>query len=167
MWYSDNEEKPKTDSANTQAVSERMLMLLNKNFEQRNLFAELERKTGVDRNTWRQWYRRADTAEPTSRLLIAAAKLWPNYSLWLLTGMTDEIAGYVGLGMERHRTGALANHLSIVRDQTEDYLAAQEKMRNPEDKAHAHIDQISRAKANLLARVRAEQIGKLEFEEDN
>jgi hypothetical protein len=75
--------------------------------------------------------------------------------------MTDEIAGYVGLGMERHRTGALANHLSIVRDQTEDYLAAQE------DKAHAHIDQISRAKANLLARVRAEQIGKLEFEEDN
>ena len=79
-------------------LSERLMSLLTKKLgPQKNFFAALEHKTGVDRETWKHWFNKPGVVDPSTKLLTAAFKCWPEHAYWLATGHEDKYFGHVGL----------------------------------------------------------------------
>jgi hypothetical protein len=100
---------------NYSSVSHRLSSILSSEIEdQKNLFAELERRTGIARDTWRQWSRNKFKSEPSARLIQAAALEWPQFAFWLITGYSDSVNGHAnpktGNKVGRHSKNMALRH---------------------------------------------------------
>lgn len=73
-------------------IATRLKLVLLTMTKDRGRYNWLEGQTGVPSTTWRMWWTRGGV--PSGSLLEAAAKLWPFYAYWLLTGKTDMRCGH-------------------------------------------------------------------------
>lgn len=70
----------------------RLKLLLMAETRERGRYSELEVFTGVPAATWRTWWTRGGA--PSGGLVEAAAKQWPQFAFWLVTGNTDVRCGH-------------------------------------------------------------------------
>ncbi len=71
----------------------RMRVLINElTRDQRNGWKSLEEATGISKEKWRQ-YNRGST-KPSVEMLEALARHWPQFALWIATGVSDEKHGH-------------------------------------------------------------------------
>lgn len=75
------------------SIENRLLAILFDKYDQSNLFAELERQTGISRASWKAVRHKKQRA--TSQMIEAVAKLWPDYAYWLACGDTEPEFGHV------------------------------------------------------------------------
>ena len=73
-------------------VSTRLKLILLGQTKERGRFSQLEGITGIPAATWRTWWTRGSA--PSGALLEAAAKHWPYFAYWLVTGHTDVRCGH-------------------------------------------------------------------------
>jgi hypothetical protein len=73
-------------------LSTRLKLLLLAETKERGRYSELEVFTGIPAATWRTWWTRGGT--PNGALVEAAAKQWPQFAFWLVTGHTDVRCGH-------------------------------------------------------------------------
>lgn len=59
-------------------------------------FKELEEETGIASATWKTYWSRG--SRPSSELIEAVAKRWPEYALWIATSEEDEEFGHLAPG---------------------------------------------------------------------
>lgn len=72
-------------------LNERLITIINSAFPPRRPFAELETQTGIDAQAWKHFY--SGRNRPSAAQLEAICKLFPRYTLWLMTGNVNEEAG--------------------------------------------------------------------------
>lgn len=73
-------------------ISERLRSLIHSQTTDRRRAKELEEATGVPAANWKNFWTRKQ--RPTSHMIETAAKRWPQFALWLATGVTDEANGH-------------------------------------------------------------------------
>lgn len=64
-------------------------------------YAQLERETGVSAQRWRKVER--GLQRPTADMIEAAAKKWPQYVLWITTGITFAEVGQIRPALNEYR----------------------------------------------------------------
>ncbi|ASU40254.1 hypothetical protein hmeg3_19470 [Herbaspirillum sp. meg3] len=69
-----------------------MRLLISLKVSEHRRFKELEEKTGVTSATWKSYW--TTGTRPSSALIEAAAKHWPAYAFWLVTGIDDSAFGH-------------------------------------------------------------------------
>lgn len=73
-------------------IEVRSRLLLEHITNKKNDWKLLERATGIPAEKWRQ-FGRGSTA-PSSAMLEALGRNWPQYAFWLMTGVSDELHGH-------------------------------------------------------------------------
>ena len=73
-------------------LSARLKLLLLAETKERGRYSSLEADTDIPAATWRTWWNRGGA--PGGLLVEAAAKRWPRYAFWLVTGNTDVRCGH-------------------------------------------------------------------------
>lgn len=73
----------------------------------KKIYSDLESRTKIDADTWRQWHRKQSISEPSARLIQAASLTWPQYSFWLVTGFDDPLVGQKSRGKGTRHTQLL------------------------------------------------------------
>lgn len=64
---------------------------------------EMEEKTGIDRDRWNNIRREKVVSKPRAEEVEAICKLWPEYALWISTGMTEPGYGQISPEIEETR----------------------------------------------------------------
>lgn len=72
-------------------LSERLRKIIDYRLPRRGAFAQLEKDTGVTQAAWRHIYNERN--QPSADSLLAICKLYPQYTLWLMTEQTNVGAG--------------------------------------------------------------------------
>lgn len=73
-------------------LATRLKLLLLAETKERGRYSSLETDTGIPAATWRTWWNRGGA--PGGLLVEAAAKRWPHFAFWLVTGNTDVRCGH-------------------------------------------------------------------------
>lgn len=68
-------------------MQDRLIVLIDHVADPRQPWSDLQAKTGISGQRWRSAYRRSQ--RPTSDMLEAIAKNWPQYVCWLVAGSVD------------------------------------------------------------------------------
>lgn len=74
-------------------INERLRKIINFELLEKNRFSVLEKLSSISQNTWRTWYVR--NSFPNALMIESISKKFPQYALWLATGIEDDIAGYL------------------------------------------------------------------------
>jgi hypothetical protein len=91
----------------TNCLSSRLKLLLLAETKERGRYSELEVFTGIPAPTWRTWWTRGST--PNGALVEAAAKQWPQFAFWLVTGSTDVRCGHEMPALAPEARGYISN----------------------------------------------------------
>ncbi|MCS0582038.1 hypothetical protein NX784_10590 [Massilia pinisoli] len=75
------------------ALDERLRELVDANAKRTRRNADLEELTRIPASAWASWW--AGRARPSAEMLSAVCSIWPEYSLWLMTGATDRVGGQI------------------------------------------------------------------------
>jgi hypothetical protein len=73
-------------------IDARLRLLVCAVTPEKRRFPTLEEKTSVKENTWRTWWVKGKT--PGGALIEGAARAWPEYAFWLVSGLTDGEYGH-------------------------------------------------------------------------
>lgn len=68
-------------------MQDRLIELIDHIADHRQPWSDLQAKTGISGQRWRSAYRRSQ--RPTSDMLEAIAKHWPQYVCWLIAGSVE------------------------------------------------------------------------------
>lgn len=71
----------------------RLLALVETQVEEKGLYKTLEQLTSIKATHWRDFA--AGKQRPTSEMIESAARLWPQYAFWLVTGISDAKNGHI------------------------------------------------------------------------
>ena len=82
-------------------LSERLVKIIDYRYPRRAAFSALERDTGITQAAWRHIYNGRN--HPSAETLEALCKLFPEYTLWLMTGMANEGSGQTSPDIEQLR----------------------------------------------------------------
>ncbi len=74
------------------SLAVRLKLLLLAETKERGRYSSLEANTDIPAATWRTWWNRGGV--PGGQLVEAAAKTWPQFAFWLVTGHTDARCGH-------------------------------------------------------------------------
>lgn len=77
-------------------ISDRLRALIVAQTTERRRSKEMEEVTGVPAANWKNFWARKQ--RPTARMIEGVAKHWPQFALWLVTGVTDEANGHSAPG---------------------------------------------------------------------
>ncbi|MES2832483.1 MAG: hypothetical protein V4695_10870 [Pseudomonadota bacterium] len=83
-------------------INERVRHLIKFVTTESRRFKELEELTDISTATWKTFWNRG--SNPSAQMLESICQKWPEHAFWLATGMTDEIAGHVGVGVAKDLT---------------------------------------------------------------
>lgn len=75
------------------SLHERLRAVITHVTHESRRFKELEEETGIPSATWKTYLSRG--SRPSSELIEAIAKRWPDYALWIATGEEDEEFGHI------------------------------------------------------------------------
>jgi hypothetical protein len=104
-------------------LSRRLLALVNAKLgHEKNFYSALERTTGVDRETWKHWYLKPQVADPSTKILSASFKVWPQYAFWLATGIEDDAYGHISVSATESSNISTTEQHKKVRVVTELYF---------------------------------------------
>lgn len=104
-------------------LSRRLLALVNAKLgHEKNFYSALERVTGVDRETWKHWYLKPQVVDPSTKILSASFKVWPQYAFWLSTGIDDDACGHISVSTTESSNISSTEQLKKVRVVTELYF---------------------------------------------
>ncbi|WP_043798058.1 hypothetical protein ACLSSQ_11235 [Azospira sp. APE16] len=78
---------------------ERLLMVVAAKTNPLRKYKELEEMTGINATSWRDVC--LERKRATAEHLEAIGRLWPEYSLWLLTGRTQSESGQTSPELEQ------------------------------------------------------------------
>jgi hypothetical protein len=78
---------------NDYSITDRLVAIIDAQTLEARRFKALEELSGIAAVSWRKAYLRGQ--RPTSEMLEALAKTWPQYAFWLVTGITDPDYGHV------------------------------------------------------------------------
>jgi hypothetical protein len=158
---------------NYSSIGYRLALIIQNEIQSKNLHANLEERTGIPRDTWRQWLRKQFTSEPSSRLIQGAALEWPHYAFWLITGYADPTSGHispVGAKTGRHtlanaqlnkKASELARMTRIYFKESIDLIRKNYGKSNAHENELSHIDgmwDLEQKKLNLLWTKRSQEI---------
>jgi hypothetical protein len=73
-------------------IKGRLRLLVTAKTTEKKRFEQLESATNISWETWRTWWRRDHS--PSSQVIEAVGKAWPEHAFWLVTGITDVEAGH-------------------------------------------------------------------------
>lgn len=73
------------------ALDDRLRELVEVTIKKGRRNADLEDLTGIPASAWASWW--AGRARPSADMLSAICGQWPEYALWLMTGVEDPIGG--------------------------------------------------------------------------
>lgn len=79
----------------------RLQKVIDHCFSKRGKFAELSKLTDTSAAAWNQLYH--GRSKPTGAHLEALCQMFPQYTLWLMTGQTNEAAGQTSPEIEQLR----------------------------------------------------------------
>lgn len=117
----------------------RTLVLISSVTDDRRRLKQLEEETGIPDRQWKHVW--ALKQRPTAHMLEALARRWPEYALWLISGITDIPNGHVSpseakdVGNRPGVTALLATGRSSSRDFFDAQLLMQELQARGEDAA--------------------------------
>jgi hypothetical protein len=77
------------------ALDKRLRALVAVQTKETRRNSQMEELTGVPASQWASWW--AGRARPSSELLLGACLTWPEFSLWLMTGVADPVGGQVAV----------------------------------------------------------------------
>ncbi|WP_156924041.1 hypothetical protein [Stutzerimonas chloritidismutans] len=72
---------------------ERFQSILRAHTSDARRWSEMEALTGIPATSWNKAFH--GKQRPTLEMLLAVARLWPDYAFWLMTGVTDAKHGHV------------------------------------------------------------------------
>jgi hypothetical protein len=82
-------------------LSDRVTKLIDHCLPKRGAFTQLAQDTGISAPAWNHVYHGRN--KPTGEQLEQLCKLFPSYTLWLMTGQTNESAGQTSPDIEQLR----------------------------------------------------------------
>lgn len=77
-------------------IPSRFRALITEKTSDARRWAELESLTAIPATSWNKAYH--GKQRPTSDMLQALARLWPEHTFWLMTGVTDSKNGHIACG---------------------------------------------------------------------
>ncbi|WP_284335044.1 hypothetical protein [Comamonas sp. NoAH] len=80
-------------SDNVWTIRNRLLALVEIQVGDKGLYKKLEELTSIKASHWRDFA--AGKQRPTSEMIESAARLWPQYAFWLVTGISDAKNGHI------------------------------------------------------------------------
>ncbi len=80
-------------------LGQRVRTVIEIKADPRRRFKSMEELTEIKAKKWQNL--EAGLQQPTAEMLEAIGNKWPEYSLWLLTGTTDEARGQTSPVLER------------------------------------------------------------------
>lgn len=86
-------------------IDERMRQLVTQKIDEHRRFRLLEEWTAIPHNTWKAWFHQRQ--RPTSEMIEAISRRFPEYAFWITTGITDYRFGHIGIETESTETEAL------------------------------------------------------------
>lgn len=89
-------------------ISTRLKLIIYAEIGSKKQFLPLSEATDISYETWRSWWRKG--SYPNGNLIEAACKLWPQYALWLTTGITDVCYGQVMPELHMSVAGYIDNY---------------------------------------------------------
>jgi hypothetical protein len=76
-----------------QTLSKRMMSVVHEKTTEYRRFKQLEDATGIPADNWKNWlYGRQ---RPTAEMIEAVGRTWPEYSFWIISGISDPKHGHV------------------------------------------------------------------------
>lgn len=126
-------------------IAERFVELINTKTNESRRFKELEELSSIPAVSWRKAYNKGQ--RPTTEMLEALARQWPQHAFWLVTGLTDNefshtapnmsgvldtayaprSAGEELLHLRSELFRLLSNETKSLRDRWEDWLTAHQE----------------------------------------
>ncbi len=74
------------------AIKQRMRAVIATATTDRSRYVELAEKTGISTNVWKNfWF---DRREPDAQMVERLCQAWPQYALWITTGVSDRENGH-------------------------------------------------------------------------
>lgn len=83
------------------AIHSRLVLLIDHCYPKRGAFSQLEKDSGISRGMWSHVYN--GRAKPHGEHLEHLCQKHSNYTLWLMTGQTNEAAGQTSPEIEQLR----------------------------------------------------------------
>jgi len=142
------------------------LVILAETHEKRR-FPTLEEKTGVSENTWRTWWNRGGI--PGGATVEGAARAWPEYAFWLVTGLTDVEYGHRMPKLHASVVGYISNYpegkLKKDRQYAGEYFRVCKALQGGRAKISAQEEEILENTRRFIIKKRREEIcGGLEID---
>ncbi|MBM5573661.1 hypothetical protein [Deefgea sp. CFH1-16] len=85
----------------TTNIEERLIVVLKAEAQAHGFWSKLESETGVSAQRWRKVV--SERQRPTCDMIEAAAKRWPQFSLWLTTGIAYAEIGQIRPPADEYR----------------------------------------------------------------
>ncbi|MDW5415646.1 hypothetical protein R6242_03560 [Iodobacter sp. CM08] len=83
------------------SITERIKLVIQVRISDRSRYVDLQQITGISGNIWKNfWHARR---EPSAEMLESIAKTWPEYALWLTTGILYPAIGQIRPSSDRFR----------------------------------------------------------------
>lgn len=79
-------------------ITQRLIAIINRRMPARRPFAELETLTGIDAQAWK--HMASERTKLSAAQLEAICRLFPEYTLWLMTGNVNTDAGQTSPDIE-------------------------------------------------------------------
>jgi transcriptional regulator with XRE-family HTH domain len=86
------------------SLHHRLKILITSETQESRRFKELEERTGVSAATWKTYWNRG--TRPSAELLEAIITAWPDYALWLVTGVDEPEIGHLKPGGDTPRVSS-------------------------------------------------------------
>ncbi|VVD64615.1 hypothetical protein PPN31114_00282 [Pandoraea pneumonica] len=80
-------------------MRERVCELIEHVADADRCWREMEEFTGIPSKRWQNVSR--GLQRPTSEMIEAIGRVWPQFAYWLVTGRTDEASGHISPTLER------------------------------------------------------------------
>lgn len=154
-------------------LSTRLKLLLLAETKERGRYSSLETDTGISAATWRTWWTRGGA--PGGLLVEAAAKKWPQFAFWLVTGNTDVRCGHDMPALAPAAKGYISNwpeeltlrNTGIENGYSQQYLKLLSQYKDEGTSIEAHIrkETLRMVSARRLAEITGNFSVQLTFEE--
>lgn len=133
----------------------RLALLIEQQVDEKTRFKALETLTSIKATQWRDFF--AGKQRPTSEMIEAAGRLWPDYVFWLVTGTSRPTEGHIApydadfprQGPRLKAPSQLFHKGIAMLDACKDAFNDDPDFSDPAVQEHAFINGISRSAAQM------------------
>jgi len=113
-------------------ISDRLRLVIEAVTPPTRRFVALEEATQIKAESWRTWWNRGGKASPD--MIQTIARAYPEYALWIVTGITDQLFGHIAPSLYIDESGINMTRVFCGVSSSNNYLKSKIKAQMKKEK---------------------------------